>query len=298
MRATRELTTGEVRDSNSMITLEDLGEYTLSEMAFMSDGHPMYETTGFGVSDTMVIVANGICGPHRGSEQQRELWKASGISESGSGKWDIGDRVMVDGQRAQIIELNGGNAVVEIGGRDGGQTRSVVNDDKLLEFTWVSHEEGTSVELRWDSWKEFHPDANVIEEFDHLHLVLWDNPHSECAFPSEKWVPNNMIRLPGEGGSGAASLVLSGAGCETVNGTYIEDDEYKGRPLYTNKATNLQIWWNGQWRLGTTNNYYYQLSPSATCVCGSEAFPWAVSTQTPNANTCEPAPTVTMVSCK
>jgi len=107
-----------------------------------------------------------------------------------------------------------------------------------------------------------------------------------------------MIRLPGEGGSGAASLVLSGAGCETVNGTYIEDDEYKGRPLYTNKATSLQIWWNGQWRLGTTNNYYYQLSPSATCVCGSEAFPWAVSTQTPNANTCEPAPTVTMVSGK
>ena len=165
---------------------------------------------------------------------------------------------------------------------------SPLQSPPLLRF-----EEGTSVELRWDGWADWHGDANVIESFEHLHLVLWDNPHPEfTAGPAEKWVANSMVRLPGEGGVGGAGVVVAGAGCDTCNGTYDEDGAYKGRPLYTNKETGLQIWWNGQWRLGKTNDYYYQLDAGEALVCGSDMNPWEVSTQSPNAATCEPGPTM------
>ena len=161
-------------------------------------------------------------------------------------------------------------------------------------------EEGTSVGLRWDGWADWHGDANVIESFEHLHLVLWDNPHPEfTAGPAEKWVANSMVRLPGEGGVGGAGVVVAGAGCDTCNGTYDEDGAYKGRPLYTNKETGLQIWWNGQWRLGKTNDYYYQLDAGEQSVFGSpgeEDGSWEVATFQPHEGTCGPAPNLSVYS--
>eukprot|EP00947_MAST-08B_sp_MAST-8B-sp1_P004638 g4638.t1 len=247
-------------------------------MVFLADGRPEFAMAGFALDAEAVVVASISSGPHRGGK--------------GGGAWDIGDRVMYKGERAQINALDGTTATIETGGRDSGSTRSVENTDSLKPFVWRTFDAGTPVELRWDKWADWHPGATVVDSFEHLHLVQWTEPHGEfTAGGAEKWVPNSMVRLPGEGAGEGVAITVSGAGCEACNGTYREDGAYKGRPLYTNKATGLQIWWNSQWRLGKTNDYYYQLPGDETCVLGSAARVWKVADFHPNEATCDPAPT-------
>ena len=113
---------GESKGADTTITMEDLATYTQSEMAFLADGHPEFAIEGFAPSSDMVSVATVNTGAHRG--------------DNGDGRWDVGDRVMVDGQRAVIQSLEDGVAVVEMGGRDGGQIKRVDNNDALKAFTW------------------------------------------------------------------------------------------------------------------------------------------------------------------
>ena len=66
----------------------------------------------------------------------------------------------------------------------------------------------------------------------------------------------------GEASSGQSwtkdECVVAGAGCARCNGSYAHVGTYKEDALYQCGATGLQIWRNGgEWRLGTTQNYYY-----------------------------------------
>ena len=110
-------------------------------------------------------------------------------------------------------------------------------------------------------------------------------------------------RNPGASFSYRRSLEQSpkspGAGSDEVNGQYAVDGAYKGQALYTNKETGLQIWWNGQWRLGKTNDYYYQLDAGEQSVFGSpgeEDGSWEVATFQPHEGTCGPAPNLSVYS--
>jgi hypothetical protein len=81
---------------------------------------------------------------------------------------------------------------------------------------------GTDVEFRWDKWVDWHGGATIVDSFEHLHLVRWEEAHAE--FPgggAEKWVANSMIRIPGEGGGDGVSVIMAGAGCDAINGTYV-----------------------------------------------------------------------------
>ena len=80
---------------------------------------------------------------------------------------------------------------------------------------------GTDVEFRWDKWADWHGGATIVDSFEHLHLVRWEEAHEEFPGPGEKWVANSMIRLPGEGSGDGVSVIMAGAGCEAINGTYV-----------------------------------------------------------------------------
>ena len=92
---------------------------------------------------------------------------------------------------------------------------------------------------------------------------------------------------PGWCVEGAAGVIVSGAGCPRVNGVYTVDGEFNGQPLYSHDS-GLQLWMNhGQWRIGSTNNYYY--------VCnGPQAVDsdWEIATSQANGDACMPAPSV------
>ena len=116
-----------------------------------------------------------------------------------------------------------------------------------------------------------------------------------CAWKVSTFHPNAATCEPAPTVQ-PGTVVMAGAGCAIVNGTYAVDGAYKGRPLYTNKETSLQIWWNGQWRVGKTNDYYYDLHSSEVSVLGSESNPWKKTDFHPNAATCEPAPAACVLS--
>ena len=78
------------------------------------------------------------------------------------GKFDIGDRVVYNGERAQVRALEGGIAVLEIGGRDGGGIRRAENKSGTLKaFAWRQFDAGADVEFRWDKWADWHPVRSV-----------------------------------------------------------------------------------------------------------------------------------------
>ena len=60
------------------------------------------------------------------------------------------------------------------------------------------------------------------------------------------------------GPMGVVAVAVSGAGTAVVNGKYEVDGSFNQKPMFTKSGTGLQIWYNhGQWRVGTTNNYFY-----------------------------------------
>ena len=95
-------------DDEPIITMADLVKFTQSEMTFLADGRPEFGSVGWAPSTEAVVVASISRGPHRGE---------------GASGFDVGDRVILDGQRAQIVSLEGTVAVLEMGGRDGGSTK-------------------------------------------------------------------------------------------------------------------------------------------------------------------------------
>ena len=111
--------------------------------------------------------------------------------------------------------------------------------------------------------------------FEHLCLVTLDD--------GAIWAPPECVRLEGEGSS--SSVRVSNAGCSLVNGTYASDGQFNGKDMFTSPESGLQLWFNGQWRIGRTNDYYY--------VCNDEepvGGAWEVATFQANTTAAEPAP--------
>ena len=79
--------------------------------------------------------------------------------------------------------------------------------------------------------------------------------------PQEDEAATGSIPLEGNGGGSGGnktltmgvvgeSVLVGGAGSVIANGTYVQDGMYKGRSLFTNKESGLQIWWNhGHFRM-------------------------------------------------
>jgi len=85
-----------------------------------------------------------------------------------------------------------------------------------------------------------------------------------------------------------ASIVVSSAGCEFVNGEYRLDGQFNGNHMFTCDETGLQLWSNhGEWRIGRTNDYYY-LCDDAEPAGGA----WRVASHHANAAAIEPVPKV------
>jgi len=56
-------------------------------------------------------------------------------------------------------------------------------------------------------------------------------------------------------------LIVGGAGVPAVNGTYSPNGSYDGEPCWINKSTNIELWRNTEWRIGTDSSYYYVSEP-------------------------------------
>lgn len=88
------------------------------------------------------------------------------------------------------------------------------------------------------------------------------------------------------------NLQLSGAGCPQVNGVYIPhtDGTYSGCLYWINLDSGLKMWYNTEWRIGDTCDYYY---------CGDTnpdnyVTDWKLPTKHVNPKTCLPAPTIAL----
>ena len=107
-------------------------------------------------------------------------------------------------------------------------------------------------------------------------------PHYEAA---AIWASVDCLRLPGETGD---SILVQGAGCAVVNGLYALDGGFNGQPIYSCKDNGLQVWFNGNWRMGKTNDYYYTSNATEPSSGG-----WSLSGFHQNPAAVNPPPNVT-----
>mmetsp|Transcript_113950 Transcript_113950/g.201963 ORF Transcript_113950/g.201963 Transcript_113950/m.201963 type:complete len:325 (-) Transcript_113950:154-1128(-) len=232
--------------------------YTRSEMAFFANGHPEFVDVGFNAGGHLVSTNSVATTPDS----------------------LVGKRLLTNRGCAVVTEDVGeGQVSVEYCSPQG---NDVIDIGSTKPFKWRKFETGQAVQFKWWHWSNW-IDAVVKDTFEHLYLVAFD-AHEEHPASGMIWAPAACIRLAGEDGIG---LKVRGAGCDIINGVYQVDGEYGLRPMYTCAASGIQIWYNGQWRIGKSNDYYY--------VCNSEevvAGSWEVATFQANEDTTEPVPSV------
>lgn len=110
-----------------------------------------------------------------------------------------------------------------------------------------------------------------------------------------------------------ADMIVAGAGTSAVNGTYVEDGTFNGKPLYNFIGTNYRIMFavdyayeESVWLIRTTTNtqYYYGLPTSVStpdqCVAwykeNSGALPVPTVTEAPSGTTHEGEATLSSFS--
>lgn len=164
--------------------------------------------------------------------------------------------------------------------------RFSANQRDLEPFTWRHYENGTAVEFKWLKWNSSHVPGRIENR-----LTLWVSvTHAlyrcehlyQVFIPSTAemyWASTDCIRFPGEEGD---CLVMQGAGCARVNGSYKQTGAFNGQPMFENPENGLQVWFNGNWRVGKTNDYYY--------TSGLLEGPWELATIHLNADAIVPTP--------
>lgn len=106
------------------------------------------------------------------------------------------------------------------------------------------------------------------------------------------------------------TLIVTGAGVTEVNGSYSPNGEYDGEPAWINKVTNVELWRNHEWRIGTDSSYYYVSEPVGDGqtaqkfiaeMVATDAVPlWRVPNEgrsDRNENTKGPVPTIVIGKC-
>jgi hypothetical protein len=89
------------------------------------------------------------------------------------------------------------------------------------------------------------------------------------------------------------SITVTGAGCAAVNGIYEPNGQFKGKGSW--KGPNgFELWYNGQWRIGKTNDYYYVLNKEEEHFVADDI--WLPASFQANAAAVEPAPCVFFTS--
>jgi len=244
-------------DGGGAMSLGDFARYARSEMAFYAHGYPECADAGF---DTSRIIS------------------ADSVAKDPDSP--IGKRISGKNGRGIITNISGdGEVSVEFCEPEGQDLLDVASTKP---FTWRKFDRFQAVEFKWWKWTNWY-DATVTDTFEHLYLISFD-AHDEHPAAGTIWAPAECIRLPGEGGAG---VKISGAGCDCINGVYQIDGEYSGRPVFTCSASGFQLWHNGQWRIGKTNDYYY--------VCNEDDIVggmYELASFQANPATAEPAPEV------
>lgn len=87
----------------------------------------------------------------------------------------------------------------------------------------------------------------IVETIEEYNLTPQEDEAATGCIPLEGNSGSNKTLTMGVVGE---SVLVSGAGSFIANGTYVHDGMYKGRSMFTNKETGLQIWWNhGHFRM-------------------------------------------------
>lgn len=74
----------------------------------------------------------------------------------------------------------------------------------------------------------------------------------------------------------ASVLEARGAGAESCNGVYLPTKKYKMRQMWLNKATGMEIYWQGKhWRMGRSSSYFY-VNPAKTKEALADT-PWVLA---------------------
>jgi hypothetical protein len=91
---------------------------------------------------------------------------------------------------------------------------------------------------------------------------------------------------------GPSKLDVSLAGASAVNGVYVEDGTWNGKPCYTHESTGIEIWWDtdGWWMIGKTNDWYYMNKSDDNT---PPMMGWEISDEYVNANASRPVPNIT-----
>jgi len=210
------------------LTLQGLADYTKYEMSFYADGIPTFKASD-GLDASKIIVCNNTAqgvegGPLRVTAQNRRAQVVSGS---------------YDGQL--MVEMCSNDALVR------------VEASSVTQFKWREFDIGSQVQCKsaeWKAWVEGYVEAC----YEHMFLISFQASEDYGGVPGRLWLPSDCLRLPGEEGRG---VIVTGAGCEQVNGVYAADADYNGHKMYTCADNGLQLWYNGQWRIGRTNDYYY-----------------------------------------
>ena len=119
---------------------------------------------------------------------------------------------------------------------------------------------------RWTEHTGLREELGLISADDGVFWMQW------CDFMAH-WTWLMSCGLSQERGV-ADDVVVSGAGCDVVNGVYRVTGKFNGYPLRANSETGLEMWRkNGcQWRIGRTNDYYYVCNEENP-LCG----PWELA---------------------
>jgi hypothetical protein len=89
---------------------------------------------------------------------------------------------------------------------------------------------------------------------------------------------------------------VSLAGCGRVNGVYIQTGTYCDRPMFQNRESGIELWYNdGEWRFGHTCDYYYinKSDDQNPPITG-----WEIADTYCNSDASRPVPNVTKKFCK
>jgi hypothetical protein len=60
-------------------------------------------------------------------------------------------------------------------------------------------------------------------------------------------------------------VLISGAGVADANGVYLPNGKWGGHLWWINPVTKVELWYNSEWRIGNTSDYYYRGSRDVDC---------------------------------
>ena len=120
------------------------------------------------------------------------------------------------------------------------------------------HSVGAKVKFSWhgSEWPGIFVPGTVVGVEHGLLCIDREGDAAKLLPKGRLWVPATLVKPPSYTVPNEA-LQVTGAGCGIVNGIYVSAGQWRGKPMYRKQDNGMELWWNGNWRLGKTNDYYY-----------------------------------------